>query len=69
MSMNKEYVKEFLEVYDEVFDENGNVKLCGREKCFQLIKLADKVEKGVSHGNLKTGHMYIEYMHKLRTQL
>ena len=26
-------MKQFMQTFNEVFDENGNVKPCGREKC------------------------------------
>lgn len=30
----------FLEKYNEVFDEDDNIKCCGRNKCIELIEAA-----------------------------
>ena len=31
-------MSELTRLYNEVFDENGNVKACGRQSCISLIK-------------------------------
>lgn len=47
-------------LYNEVFDLDGNVKLCGREKCMDLIIACEGAKKGVDFGNRKTGMMNVE---------
>ena len=37
--------EKFLELFKAVFDENGNIKPCGREVCAELIRLAEQVSK------------------------
>ena len=34
----------FKEAFEVVFDENGNVKLCGRVACKRLIKVCMALE-------------------------
>lgn len=44
----------FTELYEQVFDETGNIKACGRDLCMQLI---DYVEKtfNIEVGREETG--------------
>ena len=51
------YVRKFCNLYLTVFDENGNVKNCGRALCQELILLADQIEQDVKHGDAYTGMM------------
>ena len=46
------------ELYDRVFDEEGNVKPCGRSKCIALIRACNN-EYGGSFGDVNTGMMDI----------
>lgn len=55
----------FLEQYKVVFDIEGNVKNCGREACRELIRRADEIDSGVSHGDLDTGYMDIVAIQRL----
>jgi hypothetical protein len=48
------------ELYNEVFDENGNVKLCGREKCKELIMACNLKWPDIDFGDLTSGFMNIE---------
>lgn len=57
--MTKEEIKK---MYSEVFDENGQVKLCGREKCKDLISAMSQLFPNVDFGSLKTGFMNVENM-------
>lgn len=57
--------EKFLAIYSEVFDSEGNVLLCGREKCQELIRLANKLETDVDHGDVKTGYMNVKSIQKL----
>ena len=59
----------FLGLYDLVFDENGNIKACGREICKELIILANQIEKNVKHGDETTGMMEVDTIKSLRTTL
>lgn len=57
------------EQYKKVFDENGQVMPCGRNKCISLIELMEKRFPDVDFGDSKTGFMKPEaiqlYMKKL----
>lgn len=44
----------FEELYNAVFDENGNRRVCGREACTELIDYVDKTFK-VNIGNSRLG--------------
>lgn len=59
----------FLDNYKNVFDSQGNIKACGRDKCKELIKLANNIEPEVFHGDLKTGYMNIASMKALYNKL
>lgn len=60
--------EKFKKVYVEVFDDNGNVKVCGRNKCKELIELSDTLEDG-SHGSMDTGIMGTESIKNLYQRL
>ena len=36
--------EEFLKLFNQVFDSNGNIKSCGRTTCMQLIQAAMKLD-------------------------
>lgn len=55
----------FLEIYAKVFDENGNIKNCGRTVCIQLISLAKQVGTDEDYGNADTGFINVEPMKAL----
>ena len=47
--------------YNIVFDENGNVKACGRKACSNLIELCEMATNGqMDFGNKETGMMNVE---------
>lgn len=58
-----------LERYNEVFSEDGTVKLCGRYACMGLISNCKKLRPGVDFGNTETGFMNAENIHKLMEDL
>lgn len=59
----------FANLYEQAFDENGEVKVCGREVCQELILLANQIEPDINHGNPYTGMMEVEAMHRLHTSI
>lgn len=59
-------MKELLEKYNQVFDEKGEVKLCGRDKCKLLILECEKYDNlNLIYGNSETGMMNIDNIKKL----
>ena len=58
----------FLKLYSEVFDENDKVKLCGREKCKDLIICCMSLSKG-NFGNKDNGMMNIDNIIALKKEL
>lgn len=59
----------FKTLYNEVFDKNNEVKVCGREKCKNLIKLASTIKPNIDFGDENTGFMNIDNMIQLRKEL
>lgn len=62
-------MSDFTFLYNQVFTEEGEVKICGREKCKKLIRFCVK-EYAKNHtdvidfGDEKTGFMNIENIKK-----
>ena len=48
------------EMQGKVFDENGNVQLCGREKCKELIMACQLVCPDIDFGDLNSGFMNVD---------
>lgn len=60
-------LRKIEDVYGEVFDENGEVKLCGRYKCMELISLMNGLSGNRDDkyfGDIETGFMNIENIKK-----
>lgn len=59
--------QKFKYLFSEVFDSNGDVKLCGRKKCKELIH----VSKALStvYGNEETGMMHVDAIKALGEEL
>ncbi len=52
-------------LYDQVFNSDGSVKNCGKDKCIELIcALKDKCV-GIDFGNQNTGMMNIREIRKI----
>lgn len=65
-------IQEFLLCYEAVFNKDGSIKLCGREKCKKLIKISEelcpKVVTG-EFGSKETGFIYDEVAVKALKEL
>lgn len=57
----------FRKLFHEVFDAEGNVTNCGREKCKALISAAKNVT--TVYGNEETGIMCVEAIKLLYREL
>lgn len=55
----------FLEKYSEVFDSEGQVKLCGRQACKELIVEAQKLDKSTDFGSIEDGLMNVKNIKSL----
>lgn len=66
--MSEKELQELKDAYNAVFDQNGAVKGCGREKCIHLIKVMKK-HTSEDVGNLKTGMMDIETVKRIYKSL
>jgi hypothetical protein len=55
----------FAELYDEVFDKDGQIQAVGREKCMDLILAAQAINDSEDFGNVKTGFMNPEAIKRL----
>ena len=61
-------VAKLRSLYNEVFDENGNVRSCGRDKCKELIIETEGVFGG-RFGNQETGFMDVKKIKKYLSAL
>lgn len=50
---------DFMTLYKQVFDADGNITACGRNKCIELMTAANKIKTG-NYGNTNTGRLNIE---------
>ena len=53
-------MEKVIEQYKKVFDEEGNVKLCGREACKKLIELCSEIVPNVDFSSLESGFMNVK---------
>lgn len=58
MKNNNITIEQIKQLYTEVFDDNFNIKNCGRIKCIELISAVRNY--GYNIGNLKTGFINVE---------
>ena len=65
--MSRDLKKNFAELYHEVFDDAGDVKLVGRNKCSELIKAAKAVTP--HYGDEITGWMNPQNIKALYAEL
>lgn len=66
---NNDLKQEFLSIYSEVFDENNNIKFCGRVKTTKLINIAAKINKDIDFGNVHTGIMNVDNIKNLYNEI
>lgn len=70
LTLRKEVLEEmFPVIYSQVFDEQGDIKACGREKCLELIEICTELDPYNYYGDSKRGFMDEENIMKLRGQL
>jgi len=62
---------DFLKLYNEVIDENDAVKLCGREKCKDLILMCTSMTEKPSgyFGCADTGMLNVENIVKFKKDM
>lgn len=68
MSIDKTLVDKFASAYNEVFNQDGTVKNCGRSKCSELIEIGNRISYSTC-GNATSGIMDIEELHRLRSMM
>lgn len=67
---DQEALKDFKEQFNEVFNDKGEIKACGRDACKKLINLAEKLDKeGKPYGDHKDGYIDIPKMLALYKKL
>ena len=62
-------IKNFLNNYAKVFDDNDKVKWCGRQACIDLIESCHYVPNSKTYGyygSIETGLMNIPHIQELR---
>lgn len=62
-------IKEFNNLYNEVFDDTGAIKAVGREHTKALIEACEQFSSGIDFGNKATGFMNVENIQLLRNKL
>ena len=63
--MNVMTFEELKPYYDECFDENGNIKACGREACKRLLSFLGDAK----YGDVRTGFINVVEVVALYNQL
>lgn len=58
----------FEAAYDEVFDENGEMKACGRDVCMKLIVAANNIGDE-EYGDLDFGRLDVDAVKRLHNKL
>lgn len=61
--------KDFLKLYDDVFDETGKVKVVDREHTKTLIEACEQYSQDIDFGNKSTGFMNVDNIKLLRNKL
>ena len=61
--------KELINVYNEVFDSDGNVMACGRKKCMELIRICQTIDNTMDYGDENTGFINIENIKNLHASM
>lgn len=62
-------MEQLKKLLSEVFDEDWNVKACGREKCKQLINLLEEMYPDKDFGFEDTGFMNVEAIKEITETL
>ena len=62
-------VKEFMVLYDDVFDEDGEIKQVGRERTKRLIEACEQFSSNTNFGSKITGFMNVTNIKALRNKL
>ena len=57
--------EQFMSAYNDVFTAEGLVKVCGRQKCKELIQICESMDGKSSYGDAEKGFMNIENIKKL----
>lgn len=60
--------EDFKSLYKQVFDLNGNITACRREKCRELMVAANNVGDE-EYGDLDFGRLYIDAVKRLYIKL
>ena len=56
------------ELYEAVFHENGQIKLCGRDRCKALMDACYKIKPEGDFGCMETGFMQSENIKEFYAQ-
>ena len=67
--MSSKTIEEIKELYNKVFDENGNVTLCGRDASKKLMIALNEIYEAVDFGDLETGFLNVENVKKYVNKL
>lgn len=62
-------VKEFMVLYNDVFNEDGEVKQVGRERTKRLIEACEQFSNTTNFGSKITGFMNVTNIKALRNKL
>lgn len=60
---------DFIKIYNDVFDSKGNITVCGREKCKNLIQAAQEIDNSKNYGDISTGIMNMPNIENLHHQI
>lgn len=67
--MSSQKIDEIMNLYNQVFDENGHITLCGRDICKKLMIALNDIYEMIDFGDLETGFLNVENVKKYVNKL
>ena len=56
----------FRKAYESVFNEDGTIKVCGREACKKLISACQAKDQNTYFGNVETGQICLSSLETIK---
>lgn len=63
--MKEQDEKHFCDVAHKVFNDDGTIRVCGRDSVRELIEVAESIDPTKDFGNKKIGRMNVDAVRSL----